>query len=195
MPNACVFICLALPGVVLLAPALIIAAVVRRGGRKRVATAIAAIPLGMIGLAALFTILTLALSWFYGIHMSSHPDLLFKKTFQFAPPSETQVLNGYCDLGSDFGMTVLKFRTTKDVIDKIIAGRFTRSDRRTCLWDHENGYSNMPENVLSWFLPPQVSSIDWYTMKGFDGTFGHDEAILGYDKDTQTAYFYWCGVD
>jgi hypothetical protein len=47
----------------------------------------------------------------------------------------------------------------------------------------------MPENVLSWFLPPQVSSIDWYTMKGFDGTFGHDEAILGYDKDTQTAYF------
>ena len=56
-------------------------------------------------------------------------------------------------------MTVLKFRTTTDIIDRIITDKFIRSDRRTCLWSHENGYSNMPEHVLSWFLPPQAPSI------------------------------------
>jgi hypothetical protein len=195
MPIACVFVCLALPGAVLLAPALVIAAVLRHGGRKRLATTVTAIPLGMIGLAAVFTVLGLVAAWLYGIRMSSHPDLLFERTFHFESAPETRALNGYCDVGSDYAVTAIKFRTTREVIQRITTNRFIPSDRKTCLWSHENGYSNLPARVLTWFLPPQESSTVWYSSSEFDGTFGHEEAILGYGEDTHTAYFYWCGVD
>lgn len=178
-------------GLFLLVLAALPAAVLLLGGKKRAALAILCVPLGMI----LLPIPVICVFGIYGHSMSSHPERLFERTFHCEPPSGTEVLNGYCSVSSDFGLTALRFRTTREVLDKIVPGNFVRSDRKTCLWGHENGYSNLPPEVLSWFLPPRASAVDWYTATEFDRTFAREEAILGYDGQTQTAYFYWCGVD
>jgi hypothetical protein len=149
----------------------------------------------MIATSILLSFLVFAAAERHSRAMSARPNYLFVRMFAFEPPPGTQVLNAYYHLGGDSAVTVLKLRTTPDVVEKIMGRRFIRSDRRTCLWSHESGHSNMPEPVLSWFLPPQARSLDWYRTEGFNDTFGRDEAILGYDQETLTAYFYWCGVD
>jgi hypothetical protein len=195
MPITFMCACTVFFGLALLVPAVPISLILLSAGKKRLATAILSIPAGMIGLAVLLTIFVFTVLWFHGVRMSSHPDLLFKETLGFEPPPQTQVLNGYCNVGQDYAMTVLKFHTPKDVTDQIATNKFIRSDREACVGNYDRGFSDLPERVRSWFPPPQEPSMQWYVAESSDGTFGPDEAVLCYDEDAQIAYFHWVCVD
>jgi len=189
------FSCFALLGLLLLIPTLPVSVVLLLGGEKRAALRILCVPVGMIVLSILLTSALFAALWLCSHSMSSHPDRLLKMTFGFEPPPETCFLEAYHELGQDYAETVMKFRTTRDVVDRIVADKFVPGDRQACTRLCEHARDNLPQRVRSWFLPPSEEAARWYIAEPFEGRFGHDEAVLCYDEQTQIAYFHWFGVD
>jgi hypothetical protein len=195
MPITGLCACSVLVGLILLVPAVPISLILLGAGKKRLVVALVSIPAAMIGLSMLLTAVVLALLWLCGHTMSAHPDRLFEITFGFRPAPETCVLEGYHELGQDYAETVMKFRTTRDVVDRIVADKFVPGDRQACTRLCEDARDNLPQRVRSWFLPPSEEAARWYIAEPFEGRFGHDEAVLCYDEQTQIAYFHWFGVD
>ena len=196
MPITFVFSCFALFGLLLLVPAVPIAvALLLLGKKKRAALTVLCIPGGMIVMSILLTLLVFAGAELHSRITSARPDHLFRVTFGFTPPSDTCVLEAYHESIMDFGTTVLEFRTTRDVIDRITSRSFTRSDGATFVQACGADEHNLPDRVRSWFLPTAAEADQFYVAKPFDKSFASSEAVLSYNEKTQVAYFHWVGVD
>ena len=195
MPITFLFVCMVSLGVILLIPILPVSLVLLGCRRRWAAFVLLGIPVGMIGLSVCLAVLVFASMWFYGVRMS-YPPRLFENTFAFKPPPKTDVLEGYCAPGLDSECRTMKFRTAKDVIDRITTGRFTAIDRETFVQMYEDEGRDLPRRVQAWFLPPDDEADHFYIAKPFDTSFvTHNEAILCYSEKTGIACFHWTGMD
>ena len=194
MPITGLFSCCAFLGLLLLVPAAAISVFLLLCERKRAALAVVGVPVGMIVLSMLLTFLVFAAAERYSRIMSGDPNRLFKATFGFLLPPETAVLEAYHESIMDYGTTVMEFRTTQDVLGRIIANSFTRVDKEAFLRSYESNAHNLPQDVRTWFLPAAQAD-RFYLAVVFERSFGSSEAVLCYEEKTQTVYFHWVGVD
>jgi ABC-type transport system involved in cytochrome c biogenesis permease subunit len=194
MPITFVFSCFALFGLLLLIPAVPISVALLLTKKKRAALVVLCIPIGMIVMSILLTLLVFAGAELHSRIMSARPAHLFRVTFGFQPPPDTCVLEAYHQSIMDYGMTVLKFRTTQEVIDRITSRNFTRGDKEAFLRSYGSNEHNLAEGVRSWFLPAAEAD-QFYMAKPFDKSFASNEAVLSYNEKTQVACFHWVGVD
>jgi hypothetical protein len=195
MPITALFSCCAFLGVLLLIPAVPVSVALLLSNRKRKALALLCVPVGMIVLSGLLTFLVFAGAERHSRIMSEHPEYLFRVTFCFPPPPETSVLEAYHYSVMDFATTVMKFRTTRDVIDRIIGHQFRRSERAAFVLECGYDEHNLPSHVRSWFLPAAEEADQFYTASPFGESFARTKAVLAYNEKTQIAYFHWVGVD
>jgi hypothetical protein len=194
MPITACFSCFGLLGLLLLVPAAVASVFLLLREKKRAALAVVGIPVGMIVISILLTLMVFATAKLHSRTMSRHPNRLFRVTFGSSPPPGTSVLEAYHESIMDYGTTVMKFRTTQDVIDKITSRNFTRGDKKAFLQSYGSNAHNLPEGVRSWFLPAEQAD-QFYIALVFDKSFGRSEAVLCYEEKTQTAYFHWIGID
>ncbi len=196
MPITALFDCFTLLGLFLLMLVAPASVVLLLGGEKRAALRVLRIPAGIIGLSVLATILVLVMMWLYGVRLSRNPACLFEVTFGFTPPPGTELLETYAELGVDWENRVMTFRAPKDVIDRICAGKFALSGRKTCTEAYRDNAHNLPDPVRLWSLPAVENADRFYFAKPFDNSFSLvNEAILCYSEKTGVAYFHWVGVD
>src|SRR4030042_349772 len=99
MPITFVFTCLGFFGLLLLVPAMPIAVVLFAQKRKRAALKMLCIPGGMVALSFLLPAMLFVMGERHNHLMSARPDRLFEMTFAFWPPPQTEVLEGYYELG------------------------------------------------------------------------------------------------
>ena len=194
MPITACFSCFGLLGVLLLVLAAPASVVLLLRGEKRAALRILRVPVGMIVVPTLLTLLVFAAAERHSQIMSADPNRLFKVTFGFPLPPETAVLEAYHQSVMDYATTVMKFRTTQAVLDRIVANSFIHVDQEAFLRGYESNAHNLPENVRAWFLPAAQAN-RFYSAAVFERSFGNSEAVLCYEEKTQTVYFHWVGVD
>ncbi len=196
MPITACFSCFALLGLLLLILVAPASVVLLLGGEKRAALRVLRVPVGMIGLSVLATAVVLVLMWLYGVRLSRNPARLFESTFGFTPPPSIELLEAYAELGVDWENRAMMFRAPKDVIDRICAGKFTLSDRKTCTQVYWDNAHNLPGPVRLWSLPAIENADRFYLAKPFDDSFSLvNEATLCYSEKTGIACFHWTGVD
>jgi len=194
MPITACFTCIASIAILLLIPIVPLSLILLDRSKKRAAFTLMGIPVAMLGLSVLSTIVVFVLMWQYGIRMSRNPDRLFEDTFGFRPSAETEVVEADCELGMDWEYRAMKFRAPLAVIEKICAGTFTSTDRKTfvsaCRGD------DLPDRVTSWFLPAVEQADNFYIARPFDKSFSTwNQAVLCYNEKTGIACFHWLGVD
>ena len=192
MPITCCFSCFGFLGLVLLIPCVPISIGLLASNRKRAALRILCIPGGMIALSILLPLVLFILAERHNRIMSAQPDRLFEMTFAFWPPPQTEMLEGYYELGMDYEERALQFRAPSDVIHKIRGRRFVVSDRETFVTEG----NHLPEQVQSWFLPSVAQADCFYIAEPFDDSFStFNRAILCYNEKTGIACFHWVGLD
>ncbi|MCU0918527.1 MAG: hypothetical protein MUC88_28800 [Planctomycetes bacterium] len=194
MPITALFSCCALFGVLLLIPLAPASVTLLLMKKKRAALAALCVPVGMIALSVLVTVLVFAAAQRHSRIMSGDPQRLFEVTFGFSTPPGTSVVEAHHESIMDYGTTVLRFRTTQEVINLIASHNFARIDKETFLRAYQSNDHNLPDDVRSWFLPAGEAD-QFYLATEFDTSFGTSEAALCYCEMTQTAYFHWVGVD
>ncbi|MCX5646990.1 MAG: hypothetical protein NTZ17_20265 [Phycisphaerae bacterium] len=195
MPITFAFSCFALFGLLLLVPAVPVCVALLLGKRKRPALAVVCVPAGMIVMSILLTLLVFAGAELHSRIMSARPAHLFQVTFGFQPPSDTCVLEAYHESIMDYATTLMKFRTSQDVMDRIASRNFTRTDKATFVQECGGDEHNLPARVWSWFLPAAEETDRFYVAEPFDESFARTKAVLSYNEKTQVAYFHWAGVD
>ena len=90
----------------------------------------------------------------------------------------------------------MTFRAPKDVIDRICAGKFALSDRKTCTGAYQDNAHNLPDRVQLWARPAVENADRFYLAKPFDDSFSLvNEAILCYSEETGVGCFHWSGMD
>ena len=195
MPITFVFMLFAFLGAVLLVPAAVASPILWAAGKKRHALVVVSIPIGMIAVSALLTMWVFVMAELDSRIASARPNHLFKVTFGFKPPAQTRILEAYHKTLMDYGTTVMKFSTTGDVIDKIVARSFVLSDRKALVSAYTGNSHNLPKRVQSWFSLPDTPTGSFYVANPFDNSFAYSEAVLWYDDQTQIACFHWVGAD
>jgi hypothetical protein len=195
MPITFVLVLFTFLGVLLLVPALLAFAILLATGRNHAALVVISLPLDMIGLSLVLIAGIFIMAGLNSRVMSARPTYLFETTFGFKPLAQTCVLEAYHETIMDYGTTVMKFNTTRDIINKIVTHNFVSSDRETFLSAYNHNRDNLPDHVRSWFSLPDTQTEQFYVAEAFDKSFGSSEAILCHDEETQTAYFHWIGVD
>ncbi len=195
MPITCMFAFLAMLGVFLLVPAVPVCVILLVSRKKKPALVVLGVPVGLIALSVLWTLLIFAGAELQSRILSARPRVLFKVTFGFKPSAETRVLEAYHHGVMDYATTVMKFRTTRETVDRITARHFIRCDRTTFVQAYGGNSDNLPQRVRSWFLPPEEQADLFFIANAFRASYAHSEAVLCYDEKTQIAYFHWVGLD
>jgi hypothetical protein len=187
MPITALFSCFALLGLLLLLPLAPASVILVLMNKTRAALMVLFIPVGMIGMSVLLTFLVFAAAERHSRIMSADPNYLFKATFDIPMSLEISVLEAYHDSLMDYGTTVLKFRTTQEVIDRITSRSFALGAKETFLRIYESNEHNLPEGVRSWFLSAAAEADQFYIAPEFDASLGSSEAVLCYGEDTRIA--------
>jgi len=133
--------------------------------------------------------------WIHDFTVNLQPVRIFNTTFGFKPDRQTEVLETYVSSGPDSQETFIKFRTTKDTIDKIVQNRFNAIPSETFKEKHIVNSSNLPERVQEWFAPDYKKPNLFYIAEPFNNSFSRNKAILCYNEETEITYFYWRGID
>ena len=134
--------------------------------------------------------------WINDLTISRLPTYVFITKFGFNPDEQTEVLEAYVASGFDSERTLIKFRTTKETIDKIVHDKFNAIPSETLKGIHVVNRSNLPERVQAWFTPSYEKPNQFYLAEPFDNSFSNvNEAILCYNEETGIAYFQWIGFD
>jgi hypothetical protein len=155
MPITFVLVCLSYLGMFLLVPALPVCIVLLAARRRKYALVVLGIPLGMVALPILLGTQIFAAAELHSRLLSACPNHVFRMTFGFKPPAQTQVLKAYHKSPLDGATTAMKFRTTREAVDKIAAGRFVPCDKKTLAQTYAGNAQNLPQRVRSWFQPPE----------------------------------------
>jgi hypothetical protein len=116
------------------------------------------------------------------------PSHVFRSSFGFAPTSDVVELKGRKFAFGDSADAYLRFRANKVTVDRIIGDRFEEvsSEQRG-----SNGFENAPD----YWQPPRGRTMRFYHSSQLNDGFGWNQAVLAYDEQTGTVYFYWTGVD
>jgi hypothetical protein len=187
--------------VILLVALIPVSVVLLITGKKKAALITIGTPIAAIVCSVLGTIfLMVSLSTLAHIHSfraSLFPRSVFRATFGFKPPPQTEVLKAHRYEFLDYATTVIKFKATKDVIDGITADEFVETDRATFMTSYRANEHNLPANVRSWFLQPHEHPDRYYMARSLNGirlSIGA-QAILCYDEESGIAYFHLVDVD
>jgi hypothetical protein len=196
MPITFIFAVLFFLGIifaVLLVPASIVLLVLKK---KKTALLIFLLPVCLLVFSIGMPLLIFGRIWIHDFTMNIQPKHTFNSTFGFRPDEHTEVLEVYVKNGLDYETTLIKFRTTKDTIYKIIHDRFTTVTLETFKEKYSSNRDNLPDSVQAWFAPSYEKPNLFYLAEPFDNSFSNvNEAILCYNEETRIAYFHWIGCD
>lgn len=195
MPITFLFVCLFFFGIILavfLIPVSIILLVFKE---KKAALLVFLLPVCLLLFSVLMPLIIFGSIGFHNLKMNVRPIHTFNTTFGFLPNEQTEILGSYVNNGLDFGTTLIKFKTTRETIDKIVQKKFHPITSET--FQEKLSYrNNFPEHVREWFKPDLEKSNLFYLTEPFQNTFSNvNEAILCYDEETGIAYFKWVGLD
>ena len=163
---------------------------------KKTALFIFLFPVSLLVFSVGMTLFIFGHMWIHDFKMNMQPTHIFNATFGFKPDEQTEVLEAYIKSGLDYETTLIKFRTTKDTIDKIIRDRFNTIPLETFKKKYSSNRHNLPDRVRAWFTPSYQKPNLFYLAEPFNNSFSNvNEAILCYNEETGIAYFHWIGLD
>ena len=178
---------------VLLVPVSVVLLVLKM---KKTALFIFLFPVGLLGFSVGMTLFIFVHMWIHDFKMNMQPKSIFNATFGFKLDEQTEVLEAYIKSGLDYETTLIKFRTTKDTIDKIIHDKFNTIPLETFKKKYDSNRHNLPDRVRAWFTPGYEKPNLIYFAEPFNNSFSNvNEAILCYNEETGIAYFHWIGLD
>jgi len=196
MPITFIFAGLFFLGIILAVPLILLSIVLFIIKKKKIALIIFMIPVGLLVFSVGMTLLVFGRIWVNDFKMNMQPTHIFNATFGFEPGEQTEVLEAYIKNGLDYETTLIKFRTTKDTIDKIIRERFNTIPLETFEKKYSSNRHNLPGRVRAWFTPSSEKPNLFYLAEPFNNSFSNvNEAILCYNDETGIAYFHWIGLD
>jgi hypothetical protein len=118
------------------------------------------------------------------------PGHVFRSSFGFSPTSDVLDLRGRKFTFGDSGDTYLRFRASKETVNRILDSRFLELRQ-----DEIRGYGfPWKDSAPSYWQPPNGASVHFFHATQFDDSFGSSEAFLN-DESTGSVHFYWIGVD
>jgi len=196
MPITFIFAGFLLLGIILAVPLIPLSIVLFIIKKKKTALVIFMIPVGLLVIYVGMNLLLFGLIWVHDFKMNMQPTRIFNSMFGFEPGEQTEVLEAYVENGLDYETTLIKFRTTKDTIDKIIHDRFNTIPLETFKKKYSSNSHDLPGRVRAWFTPSSEKPNLFYLAEPFNNLFGNvNEAILCYNEETGIAYFHWIGLD
>ncbi len=132
---------------------------------------------------ALLIIISFALNFF--------PSHIFKSSFGFAPPPDVVDLKGAKSVFGDSGYARLRFRASRETVNRIIDSRFVEVSGEG--FKH-SGFLSL-DSAPSYWRPLEGKSVRFFESDRFDDSFGSSNASLSYDESSGTVHFYWIGID
>lgn len=193
MPITFILVGLGFLGLLLFVPAVPISVVLLAARKKLAALIVFCIPCGVIVLSIALIAMVFAAAKLHSFTMSARPNRLFAVTFGFKPPPQTSVLEAQHRSVMDHGTTAMKFQTTPDVIERIVARGFVPGDRDSFMRMLRS--NDLPQHIQRWFLPEVQQTDHFYVTKAFERSFAISEAVLCYNEKTGIACFHWVGMD
>ena len=195
MPITFLFACLFFFGIilaVLLIPVSIVLFVLKK---RKTALFVFLIPVCLLIYSVGMPLVIFGSIWVHDVTINVQPTRIFITTFGFKPDGQTEILETYVKSGLDFGTTLIKFKTTRETIDKIAQNKFHPITSGT--FQEKLSYRhNFPEHVRQWFTPGYNKPNLFYVAEPFNNSFSNvNEAILCYNEETGIAYFKWVGLD
>jgi hypothetical protein len=196
MPITFIFACLFYLGIILavpLIPASIILFILKM---KKTALCVFLFPVGILAFSVSMTLLTFGLMYLHNFKLNLQPSRIFNDTFGFQPDKQTEILEAYTEHGLDYEKASIKFKTTKETIDKIARDRFNTAPLETFKKKCDSNRRSLPPRIRAWFTPGYEKPNLFYLAEPFNNTFSTaNEAVLCYNEQTGIAYFHWAGCD
>jgi hypothetical protein len=196
MPITFIFAALFFLGIILavvLVPVSIILLILKM---KKAALCVFLFPVGILAFSVGMTLFIFGHMYLHNFKLNLQPSRIFNDTFGFKPDKQTEILEAYTEHGLDYETTLIKFRTTKDTIDKIVRDRFDAVPSETFKKKYGANRHNLPGHVRAWFTPDYEKPNLFYLAEPFNNSFSNvNEAILCYNEETGIAYFHWSGLD
>ncbi len=196
MPITFIFAGLLFLGIILAVSLIPVSIVLLILKKKMMALMLFIIPVSLIVISISLTLLIFSRIWLNDFIVNLQPSHIFKATFGLSPDAQTEVLQAYTKSGLDYETTVIKFKSTKEIVDKITNCKFCKADRETFMRIYKSKHNNLPDHVREWFTPTSDSPNLFYIAEPYNNSFGTvNEAILCYNEDSGIAYFHWVGLD
>jgi hypothetical protein len=196
MPITFIFAALFFLGIILavvLVPVSIILLILKM---KKAALCVFLFPVGILAFSVGMTLFIFGHMYLHNFKLNLQPSRIFNDTFGFKPDKQTEILEAYTEHGLDYETTLIKFRTTKDTIDKIVRDRFDAVPSETFKKKYGANRHNLLGRVRAWFSPSYEKPNLFYIAEPFNNSFSNvNEAILCYNEETGIAYFHWSGLD
>ena len=163
---------------------------------KKAALFVFLFPVCLLVFSICMTLFIFGSIWIHDFKVNIQPTRIYKTTFGLKPDKQTEVLETYVNSGLDYQNTFIKFRTTKDIIDKIVQNRFNAISSETFKEKHMINSFKLPGRVHEWFAPDYEKTNLFYIAEPFNNSFSAgNKAVLCYNEETGIAYFYWRGID
>jgi len=196
MPITFIFACLFIFGIMLAALLIPVSIVLFVLKKRKIALLVFLLPVCLLIFSVCMPILIFGRIWINDLTMNMRPTHTFSVTFGFKPNKQTEVLETYVENGLDYGTALIKFRTAKDTIDKIVQNRFNPITSETFQKKYSSSRHNLPAHVQEWFNPDYNKPNLFYLAEPFNNSFiTVYKAILCYNEETEVAYFHWIGLD
>ena len=196
MPITFIFACLFQLGIILAVPLIPVSIILLILKMKKAALCVFLLPVGILAFSVGMTLFIFGLMYLHNFKLNLQPSRIFNDTFGFKPDKQTEILEAYTEHGLDYETTSVKFRTTKDTIDRIVRDGFNPISAETFERKCDSNRRRLPARIRAWFTPSYEKPNFFYLAEPFNNTFSTaNEAILSYNEETGIAYFHWMGAD
>ena len=159
--------------------------------KKRWLKWISGVPLALVSLFAILAVSTVVL----GVVQSMRPTAVFKQAFNKSPTAITNLHSKYWFF-ADSGEMFLRFNCAPQKLAQIIPPGLQKADPAT--FNEMIGKTANIRNPDWWTLPSSASKPDYYLRESSIGNgrwFQSETEALIYDPVTQTAFYYFRGID
>jgi len=120
------------------------------------------------------------------------PSVVFKSNLGFFPPRDVVELHGRQLIIGDSGEAYLRFRASRETVQRILGDRFFEIGKPDARFDQFPS----PDSPPSYWHPLEGSTVRFFkSAETFDDRFHFSQAFLSYDESNGTVHFYWHGVD
>ncbi len=116
------------------------------------------------------------------------PASVFEASFGFRPPPDVKVLEGRRSVFGDSGAAYLRFRASRQTVERIVNPRFSEISRAEFV-----AAINAPETEE--VRTQAGASTRYFRASHDDDSFASSQAYLSYEETTGQVYFQWSGVD
>jgi hypothetical protein len=147
---------------------------------------LAGVPLTLLSLAAFGFILVVG----HSIYLSFQPEVAFQTAFGQLPPASVAELQSKNWAFADSGSIHLRFECPPETFTSLVSSNFTTASRATIVDKLQ------PDSFPHWWtLPAETNQVVFYLCENCKDQFSFENEFLIYDQSTQTALYYYLGID